>query len=606
MGDGDSDDKSSGSALAGVFDGLFEGEEEDPFAGAELDVTVPDVTAAAGLDVTVPDLSAALAEAPAAPSLPSPPVDSPLPKPPGAELSGLVTGEIPLPKPPGAAAEPTLTPAPTPAAPAPKPAPAAESAAPAPAMPFDPNASLFEDPAAKREEPTWYVGIGDEQIGPLTETQLSERWDRGDVSEQSLVWREGQADWLELELVMDLRHFVRAKLGMPEARAPRELELGVGDPSVLRDPDDPALPFEQDPFAAEDDDALERSDGSWRPSGMTEVYQAAADADEDELPAEAPFDPAIPERTTSEPEQMAALANLAEEESSSGRPVPGLGPLPGLAPGGDPGLPAIDLGLGAAQHEDGIGDLSDPFAPKILNPESEIAHIAGQSSLVRPRVDLLADDRRFPLPLMIGVGGGAVVIILIAIVLVVALRDPKPADADPATGGAALAEVGGGGAAEGAGKDPAGDQGEAGDDQDKGDEGADTDKVERDPRCDPLLYPDGKCPAALGDGGGETKTPLKDELAKEDILKTVRSHQDQVDACADAQRKRKARLATGTLKVQWYVRPDGRTKNVAVISAKHKGTHVGDCVADAVKEWRFPAFRGDEVGPIKFPFSLDD
>jgi len=115
------------------------------------------------------------------------------------------------------------------------------------------------------------------------------------------------------------------------------------------------------------------------------------------------------------------------------------------------------------------------------------------------------------------------------------------------------------------------------------------------PRCDPGSYVNGDCSRPMGQG----------ILSKAHILMTIKKNMPGVKACTAEQARRDRRLASGELKMQWYVQADGRTTNIAIMTSKFKGTYVGICVQDVIRKMRFPAFDGADVGPIKFPFNLD-
>ncbi len=58
-------------------------------------------------------------------------------------------------------------------------------------------------------ETGWYAGIRDLPVGPLTRKELSARVQSGDVSPETLVWREGLDDWRPLRNVAELGDLLR-------------------------------------------------------------------------------------------------------------------------------------------------------------------------------------------------------------------------------------------------------------------------------------------------------------------------------------------------------------------------------------------------------------
>ena len=50
----------------------------------------------------------------------------------------------------------------------------------------------------------WYAAINDQQAGPFTEAQLQELIQQGQVTQESLVWRQGMSDWARAESLPEL------------------------------------------------------------------------------------------------------------------------------------------------------------------------------------------------------------------------------------------------------------------------------------------------------------------------------------------------------------------------------------------------------------------
>lgn len=55
----------------------------------------------------------------------------------------------------------------------------------------------------------WYAGIRDLPVGPLTRKELANRVQNGDVTPETLVWREGLDDWRALRNVAELADLLR-------------------------------------------------------------------------------------------------------------------------------------------------------------------------------------------------------------------------------------------------------------------------------------------------------------------------------------------------------------------------------------------------------------
>jgi predicted Zn finger-like uncharacterized protein len=61
----------------------------------------------------------------------------------------------------------------------------------------------------------WYVAVEEKQIGPLSFTQVKDRWEKGEIGPDSLCWRAGFSDWIPLSDVSEL-----GKLLAPQPRKP--------------------------------------------------------------------------------------------------------------------------------------------------------------------------------------------------------------------------------------------------------------------------------------------------------------------------------------------------------------------------------------------------
>ena len=89
----------------------------------------------------------------------------------------------------------------------------------------------------------WYAGIRDVPVGPLTRSELGARVQSGDVTVDTLVWREGLDDWRPLQQVTELADLLRpaapATTGGAEVAA-RSSATRSARPSILDDEDDEA------------------------------------------------------------------------------------------------------------------------------------------------------------------------------------------------------------------------------------------------------------------------------------------------------------------------------------------------------------------------------
>jgi len=77
--------------------------------------------------------------------------------------------------------------------------------------------------AAARLDPLendWYAGIRDLPTGPLSRKDLSEKIAAGDVNGDTLVWREGYADWIPLRTVSSLKDLLPPPVRIVPSRPP--------------------------------------------------------------------------------------------------------------------------------------------------------------------------------------------------------------------------------------------------------------------------------------------------------------------------------------------------------------------------------------------------
>jgi uncharacterized membrane protein len=130
------------------------------------------------------DLEAATGPAPGAipPYGPSPaetPTPGPAPVTPGPEPTPTVIHA------PDIVPAPSTTPAP--AAPAP--------AAPAPAQPEPAPPAPAPPPPPSAPDVQWYFAVGGQRVGPVSQADLTSRIQAGEVTRETLVWRDGMANW---------------------------------------------------------------------------------------------------------------------------------------------------------------------------------------------------------------------------------------------------------------------------------------------------------------------------------------------------------------------------------------------------------------------------
>ncbi|NBX83913.1 DUF4339 domain-containing protein [bacterium] len=85
------------------------------------------------------------------------------------------------------------------------------------------------------EEISYFLGIEGEQLGPFSEAEVLEKIQRGQISRESLVWWEGQADWLEISKVETFGNWFKRPIPPPPAPAPNPKPPTRTTPSTKND-----------------------------------------------------------------------------------------------------------------------------------------------------------------------------------------------------------------------------------------------------------------------------------------------------------------------------------------------------------------------------------
>lgn len=103
------------------------------------------------------------------------------------------------------------------------------------------------------------------------------------------------------------------------------------------------------------------------------------------------------------------------------------------------------------------------------------------------------------------------------------------------------------------------------------------------------------------DNSGSSSSGLKKKLSKNDVLGGIKRYSSRVRTCYTSHNSKNL---SGTMKVKFYIKPDGRVTNVSVVTGKFKGTDVGGCVSKVVRRMRFPATSASSNVPVTYPFIL--
>jgi predicted Zn finger-like uncharacterized protein len=92
-------------------------------------------------------------------------------------------------------------------------------------------------------------------------------------------------------------------------------------------------------------------------------------------------------------------------------------------------------------------------------------------------------------------------------------------------------------------------------------------------------------------------------LSQDAITAVINARKKSVSICYEQSLRGREDLR-GKLEVKVTVQPDGKVSKTSVETTAFKGSKVGLCVADKIKDWRFPAFEG-EPQQIVVPFVLE-
>lgn len=505
------------------------------------------------------------------------------------------------------------------------------------------------------EPKEWYVAIEEEQVGPLSQSEVRAHFEAGRLQADSLCWKAGMADWMPVQDTPGLSSMVPPP---PEPRVPTALDADNA-------PSTTPLSGEGAPLVA-----------------------AVADDESADVPAEPPKIEPQPEpapRADSEPawrpSAASALASLAAEELAAPDPAP---PAPAPAPAAGP---AASLGAAPPSTEAGALAASDALE-KLLEGEpdksaaSQFGAAEQSESYVRPlprRADTVSslplrdptqEKRRPGWVLPASIIGGFVVLGLFVLGGITLLKGNEPApgtppDAVAAAGSSQAGRLPPNGADDGAkaeveaqkaeeaakaeaervaaeaeakkAEEEAAKKAEAEAEAKKAeaeakkaeaeDEPKKTKRRRRRPRRttarrtspqveEPEPQPEVRAPppprgdSVEADLLGVAKPPrrraapepeprLPEQLDDADVLEVLRSKRGDVRRCLEKQAEADPTLA-GTMTVELVIRRSGRPKGVRVREDRFKRAVVGTCMVAAVKRWRFPKFSGAAM-PLDFP-----
>jgi TonB family protein len=94
-----------------------------------------------------------------------------------------------------------------------------------------------------------------------------------------------------------------------------------------------------------------------------------------------------------------------------------------------------------------------------------------------------------------------------------------------------------------------------------------------------------------------------DNIDRDVIRRIVRSHLNEVRSCYNAGLTRNPGLA-GRVTVRFSILSTGKVASSVIEQNTAKDARLGDCIAAAVKRWKFPAIRGGGTAVVSYPFQL--
>ncbi len=516
-----------------------------------------------------------------------------------------------------------------------------------------------------RAEAVWHAAIDDEDVGPLTLAELGRQIEAGRVDRDALVWKSGMENWLPAGEIHDVKAlFDRVPMPKIAGDDPKKTKNGKANFDVGAPIDDlkGGSPFDAAPPMDEG------SDPSWRPHGLTDVYQAANLAEAAgggmgliggnagmSARGGGPSAPPVPSEPEWRPSASSALASLVNDEIdriskgplpaddddlNSPRPaddasISGGAPFSNLAGADlDAGPEVSDSTRGRShQHQNGFDNQfgqQPSFAPQAVQPARPVwlnigvAAIAvvllGMGSLVTYKVVFATPQPQQVL--MIGPDGrpiqpGAQ---LPPVAVPVPVAVPPPAS--PAVVAIAPAAI----PALVPVVDPAvapvavavlapGEE-TAAKEPPKGPKIAAVKTPPRPPK-EPPKEPDP--PVVVREPPKVTPKgcdPVLDFDCKPGgkvveppkASKETLEKSDILPIVRDALPKVKACgakfKATGSVKMSWKIDKGGKPQDVAVADPKFGGTPVGACVTAVVKGMKFPAYSGKSPPPVSIPLPL--
>ena len=200
-------------------------------------------------------------------------------------------------------------------------------------MPAEEPPAADEPSEEDREKVEWYAAVDEQQVGPMSITEIGTRWEQGEFDAETLVWKTGFDDWLPIFEVNELKFLVADQ----EQEAPpaeeeadreemeeeeREEASGWGDDTWSEEEEEQEEgQADSDEGFYDEDDALSEAssaafagaDVDWKPSAVAELNALA----EEELASlKPPPDPEPEEEQLPFGEDLSSLPDVEDAEGS--------------------------------------------------------------------------------------------------------------------------------------------------------------------------------------------------------------------------------------------------------------------------------------------------
>ena len=468
----------------------------------------------------------------------------------------------------------------------------------------------------------WYVAIDDKQTGPLTPEAIKDHWDRGEISPDSLTWRQGFEDWVPLSEVSELAAWLAprpqrpvyapssASGSMPVVSVPVESAFNAG--GVMRT------------VRAEVPTPVPESAGGWRPSAsaaLASLVKEEIDAlSKPDAPPPAPEPVAPPRGLLEVPpatgEVPAATLNGRPARSEAHTPVTNVERPPTFTPAypyatrpvraqANKSL-LIGIGVAVAVVLAAVGGggwyllqrqkATELAARQAPPPAPEPAKVTPPEP---PKAAQAAAPTPAPTP---------------AVTPSVTPPVAKITPAVPPSEGSGSGTRRGTRGSRHAGGKSGGDE-VASADPPAARSSGNGNKSKADDLFDEVFGTGGgsKSEESRSSGkksayvppapGAASSTEVPERLPKGDIMSVVLANKPAIVRCVNEQKTRDSNLH-GTLVMHWVIQTSGKTTSVSAVTDQFKSSYMATCLSGLVKSWNFPKHKYQPGEPVDFPFTF--